>query len=92
MTRRLPERMLLGSVAVPDIVLAHRVSNPDRVTGGARRPLAVAAAVAPAATRTSSSHDIPKGGPRPVGFGSHRNNLDYVDTTLVSTLRPSAAL
>ena len=39
MTRRLPERMLLGSVAVPDIVLAHRVSNPDRVTGGVRGPL-----------------------------------------------------
>jgi hypothetical protein len=40
-TRRLPERMLLGSVAVPDIVLAHRVSDPRRVTVGVRRPLAV---------------------------------------------------
>ena len=46
MTRRLPERMLLGSVAVPDIVLAHRVSDPDRVIGGVRWPLAVAVAVA----------------------------------------------
>jgi hypothetical protein len=45
-TRRLPERMLLGSVAVPDIVLAHRVSDPDRVIGGVRWPLAVAVAVA----------------------------------------------
>jgi hypothetical protein len=33
-TRRLPERTLLGSVAVPDIVLAHRASDPDRVTSG----------------------------------------------------------
>ena len=66
MTRRLPERMLLGSVAVPDIVLAHRVSNPDRVTGGARRPLAVAVAVARWPTSTEdSSRDIPKAGPGP---------------------------
>jgi hypothetical protein len=36
-TRRLPERMLLGSVAVPDIVLAHRVSDPDPVTSGVAR-------------------------------------------------------
>ena len=34
MTRRLPEHTLLGSVAVPDIVLAHRASDPDRVTSG----------------------------------------------------------
>ena len=34
MTRRLPERTLLGSVAVLDIVLAYRVSDPDRVTSG----------------------------------------------------------
>jgi hypothetical protein len=47
-TRRLPERnapcqrgrarhlsaILLGSVAVLDIVVAHRESNPDRVTSG----------------------------------------------------------
>jgi hypothetical protein len=65
-TRRLPERMLLGSVAVPDIVLAHRVSNPDRVTGGVRRPLAVAVAVARWPTSTEdSSRDIPKAGPGP---------------------------
>jgi hypothetical protein len=62
-TRRLPERMLLGSVAVPDIVLAHRVSNPDRVTGGVRRPLAVAVAVA----RWPTSTEIPAAiFPRPV--------------------------
>jgi hypothetical protein len=55
-TRRLPERMLLGSVAVPDIVLALRVSNPDRVTGG----------VALWHTPTEDSgRDIPKAGPGP---------------------------
>jgi hypothetical protein len=65
-TRRLPERMLLGSVAVPDIVLAHRVSNPDRVTGGVRRPLAVAVAVARWPTpKEDPSRDIPKAGPGP---------------------------
>jgi hypothetical protein len=65
-TRRLPERMLLGSVAVPDIVLAHRVSNPDRVTGGARRPPRLPAAVARWPTPTEdSSRDIPKAGPGP---------------------------
>jgi hypothetical protein len=65
-TRRLPERMLLGSVAVPDIVLAHRVSNPDRVTGRVRRPLAVAVTVARWPTSTEdSSRDIPNAGPGP---------------------------
>jgi hypothetical protein len=60
-TRRLPERMLLGSVAVPDIVLAHRVSDPDPVTSGvARWP-----------TTDDSSRDIPKAGPGVVGFVSH---------------------
>jgi hypothetical protein len=36
-TRRLPERMLLGSLAVPDIVLAYRVSDADPVTSGVAR-------------------------------------------------------
>ena len=62
MTRRLPERMLLGSVAVPDIVLAHRVSDPDPVTSGvARWPT----------LRMISSRDIPKAGPGVVGFVSN---------------------
>jgi hypothetical protein len=33
-TPRLPERRLLGSVAVPDIVMAYRVSDADPVTSG----------------------------------------------------------
>jgi hypothetical protein len=62
-TRRLPVRMLLGSVAVLDIVLAHRVSNPDRVTSGVR----TAAAVAVAAARWPAPQMIPAAiFPRPV--------------------------
>jgi hypothetical protein len=70
--RRLPERMLLGIVAVLDIVLAHRVSNPDRGTSavptaagscGGRRAMAD--------PTDDSSRDIPKAGPGAVGFVSH---------------------
>jgi hypothetical protein len=64
-TRRLLERMLLGSVAVPDIVLAHRVSDPDRVTGGVRRPLAVRWPSRDGPHPRDSSRDIPKAGPGP---------------------------
>jgi hypothetical protein len=55
-TRRLPERMLLGSLAVPDIVLAYRVSDADPVTGGVARW--------PTPTE-DSGRDIPKAGPGP---------------------------
>jgi hypothetical protein len=66
-TRRLPERTLLGSVAVPDIVLAHRVSDPDRVTSGVtdgRWQLEWPSRDGPPPTE-DSSRDIPKAGPGP---------------------------
>jgi hypothetical protein len=62
-TRRSPERMLLGSVAVPDIVLAHWVSDRDPGTSGVRRPLAVAVPVARWPTLRRNSAAI---FPRPV--------------------------
>jgi hypothetical protein len=74
-TGRLPERMLLGSVAVPDIVLTHRVSNPDRVTGGVARW--------PTPTE-DSSRDIPKAGPGAVGSFYTRNNFRTTPTRLWS--------
>ena len=75
MTRRLPERMVRGSVAVPDIVLAHRVSDPDRVTGG----------VAQWPTPTEdSSRDIPKAGSGAVGSFHTRNNFRTTPTRLWS--------
>jgi hypothetical protein len=71
-TRRLPERMLLGSVAVPDVDLAHRGSDPDRVTSGV--PTAAGSwsgRRAMARPTDDSSRDIPKAGPSAVGFVSH---------------------
>jgi hypothetical protein len=70
-TRRLPERTLIGSVAVPDIVLAHWVSDPDRVTSGV--PTAAGSwsvRRAMAHPTDDSSRDIPKAGPGAVGFVS----------------------
>jgi hypothetical protein len=64
--------MLLGSVAVLDIVLAHRVSNPDRVTSGV--PAAAGSCDGRrvmAHPTDDSSRDIPKAGPGAVGFVSH---------------------
>jgi hypothetical protein len=72
-TRRPPERTLLGSVAVPDIVLAHRVSDPDRVASGVTdgRWQSCGGRRAMAHPTDDSSRDIPKAGPGVVGFVSH---------------------
>ena len=73
MTRRLPERTLLGSVAVLDIVLAYRVSDPDRVTSGVTdgRWQLRGGRRAREHPTDDSSRDIPKAGPGVVGFVSH---------------------
>jgi hypothetical protein len=41
--------------------------------------------------KDDSSGDIPKSGPRAVGFGSQRNKLQQAHATLVSTVESVAA-
>jgi hypothetical protein len=72
MTRRLLRAHAPWQLAVPDIVLAHRVPDPDRVTSGV--PTADGSCGgrrAMAHPTDDSNRDIPKGGSGPVGFVSH---------------------
>jgi hypothetical protein len=62
----------IGSAAVADIVLAHRVTDLSvRLAMSRRRAVSCGGRRAVAHTTDDSSRDIPKGGPRAVGFASH---------------------